>query len=95
METVYDLWFVREYESREDTELRIGVYGSEVEAEVAAQALREKPGFCDFPEGFQVHPVKLGQTNWQDGFVTTFGPPPKDAAGEAFDLPAWFHPPSA
>jgi hypothetical protein len=27
-------------------------------------------------------------TGWQDGFVTNIGPPPKDAAGEAFDLPA-------
>ncbi len=88
MDTVFDLWFTREYDHREDTELHIGIYASEREALAAVEALKEKPGFSDYPDGFDVIPTKLGLTGWQDGFVTSIGPPPKDAAGEAFDLPA-------
>ncbi|MBB3692044.1 hypothetical protein [Sphingomonas sp. BK580] len=89
MVTVFDLWFTREYDHREDTELHIGIYATEPEALAAIEALREKPGFCEYPDGFDVIPTKLGLTGWQDGFVTSIGPPPKDATGEAFDLPAW------
>ncbi len=89
MDTVYDLWFTREYDDREDTELRIGIYASEADAWGTVEQLRNKPGFREYPDGFEVHPVQLGMTGWQEGFVTEFGPPPKDALGEAFDLPAW------
>jgi len=89
MTVVYDLWFTREYEDREDTELHIGIYASRTTAEAAIETLKGKPGFLDYPEGFEPHEVKLGHTGWQYGFVTNIGAPPKDAAGEAFDLPAF------
>jgi|CXWL01.1.fsa_nt_gi homoserine kinase type II len=89
MDTVYDLWFTREYDDREDTELQIGIYASEADALAVVAVLKDKPGFRDYPEGFDIQPTRLGMTGWQAGFVTTIGPPPKDAAGEAFDLPAW------
>jgi homoserine kinase type II len=89
MAVVYDLWFTREYEDREDTELHIGVYATRADAEAAIDALKGKPGFCDYPEGFEAHEVELGHTGWRDGFVTKIGPPPKDADGEALDVPAW------
>ena len=89
MDTVYNLWFIREYEHREDTELHIGVHASEADALAAVETLKIEPGFRDYPEGFDVVPTKLGVTGWQRGFVTEIGPPPKDAEGEAFDLPAW------
>jgi homoserine kinase type II len=89
MDTVYDLWFTREYDHREDTELHIGIYASEADALAVVETLRDKPGFCDHPQGFDIIPAKLGMTSWREGFVTNFGPPPKDAAAEAFDLPAW------
>jgi hypothetical protein len=89
MDTVYDLWFIREYEDREDTELHIGIYASEADASAAVATLRDKAGFCDYPDGFDIIATLLGMTGWQDGFVTRTGPPPKDAQGEEFDLPAW------
>ena len=89
MTVVYDLWFTREYENREDTELHIGIYRSRADAEAAIATLKDKPGFRDHPEGFEVHEVELGRTGWQYGFITTTGPPPKDADGEAFDLPTF------
>ncbi len=89
MDVVYGLSYTREYEDREDTELSIGVYASEQDAARAIDCLRDKPGFRDYPEGFEIHPLRLGRTSWESGFVTVFGPPPKDSQGEAFDLPAW------
>lgn len=89
MTLVYDLWFTREYDDREDTELHIGIYATRADAEAAIEALKGKPGFRDYPEGFEAHEVELGQAGWQYGFATTIGAPPKDAAGEAFDLPAF------
>ena len=89
MTVVFDLWFTREYCDREDTELHIGIYASLADAEAAIVALKDKPGFRDYPAGFEVHEVQLGHTGWQFGFTTTIGRPPKDAAGEAFDLPAF------
>jgi homoserine kinase type II len=89
MSVVYDLWFIREHKDREDTELHIGIYGSRADAEAAIAKLKDKPGFRDYPEGFEAHEVELGHTGWQYGFTTTIGPPPKDAGGQAFDLPAF------
>lgn len=89
MDTVYDLWFIREYDKREDTQLHIGIYASKEAAQEAVRQLRDKPGFSDYPEGFEIVSTKLGLTGWVDGFITNFGPPPKDAKAEAFDLPAW------
>jgi len=93
MDVVYDLWFTREYADREDTELHIGIFSSEQAAQDAIARLRDKPGFRDFPEGFEAHATRLDDPGWTAGFVTKFGPPPKDAAAEAFDLPAWIDDP--
>jgi homoserine kinase type II len=49
---VYDLWYEREYPDREDTELHIGIYATEADAEEAIKRSRDKIGFRDFPEGF-------------------------------------------
>jgi hypothetical protein len=89
MTVVYDLWFTREYDDRKDAELHIGIYATRADAEAAINTLKGKAGFQDYPEGFQAHEIELGHTGWQYGFITTIGPPPKDAAGEAFDLPAF------
>ena len=84
MDTVFDLWFEREYPDREDTELHIGIYATEVDATEAISRLRDQPGFRDYPEGFHIHPTPLGLTGWQEGFVTVYYP---DMEREADDLP--------
>ena len=66
---VHLLWFVREREKREDTELLIGVYETEADAKAAIDRLRDKPGFVNFPQGFQVHSRELGHDSWTEGFV--------------------------
>ena len=89
MKVVYSLDFAREYEHRRDTELHIGIYATREEAEAVIVALRDKPGFSEHPAGFDIHEWRIGLTGWVEGFVTTYGSPPKDAASEAFDVPAW------
>jgi homoserine kinase type II len=56
-------------DSEEDTELLIGVYETEQEANAAVERLRSKRGFVDFPQGFQVVPYDLNQDHWTKGFV--------------------------
>jgi hypothetical protein len=88
--TVYDLWFEREYSDREDTELHIGVYETEDDAKAASEGLRQKPGFCEFPEGFSIYERELGMTSWQYGFITKFvARSAWDCRPIAFDLPAF------
>jgi hypothetical protein len=77
MTVVYDLWYEREYPDREETELHIGIYESEAEAAEAISHLRDRSGFRDFPEGFNIYPVTLGVTGWQEGFVTELVPAKK------------------
>jgi len=69
MGTVFLLWFVREANGEED-ELLIGVYSNRQEAAAAIERLKVKPGFVDYPEGFQVHPHELNRDGWTEGFVS-------------------------
>ena len=68
---VYLLWFVPEGEEDEDTGglILIGVYDSETAAQAALERLRHKPGFVDYPQGFQIHSRELGQDSWTEGFI--------------------------
>ena len=67
---VHLLWFAREMPEREDDiELLIGVYSSDEEARAAIERVKGKPGFVDFPQGFEVCPYSLDRDHWPDGFV--------------------------
>lgn len=66
---VYGLWFVQERAEAEDIELLIGIYETEEDARAAIERVKDKPGFVDFPQGFEIHPYPLGRTNWLEGFV--------------------------
>lgn len=61
-------WFVREALKVEDAEMLIGVYSSEEQAKSAIQRLRDKPGFSDFRQGFQIASYELDRDHWVDGF---------------------------
>ncbi len=65
----YRLFVVQEHEKGQQTELLIGVYDSEASANAAIERLKKKPGFVDFPEGFQIHRRELGLDSWTGGFV--------------------------
>lgn len=73
-QTVYALWFVRERSEADDIELLIGIYETEADAKIASERLKTKPGFVDFPEGFQIHPYPVGRTGCEEGYVQTDSP---------------------
>ena len=56
-------------EGEEDVELLIGVYSSEAEARAAIERVRDKRGFAEFQEGFQIAPYALNRDHWTDGFI--------------------------
>jgi hypothetical protein len=69
IETVHLLWFVKEQsDGEEDIELLIGVYSSETEARAAIERVKDKPGFADSREGFQICPYELNHDHWTEGF---------------------------
>ena len=67
---VHLLWFAKEMpEGADDIELLIGVYSSDEEAKAAIERMKDKPGFADYPYGFEVCPYSLDRDHWTDGFV--------------------------
>jgi hypothetical protein len=70
MSEVHLLWFAREMpEGEEDVELLIGVYSSEAEAKAAIERVKNKRGFADFQEGFQISTYQVNCDHWDEGFV--------------------------
>jgi hypothetical protein len=67
---VHLLWFAKEMpEGEDDVELLIGVYSSEAEAKAAIERVKNKRGFREFQEGFQISPYQLNRDHWDEGFV--------------------------
>ncbi|URW74472.1 hypothetical protein M9980_07705 [Sphingomonas donggukensis] len=70
---MYLLHHVREDdEYREDAKL-IGVYRSRATAEQAITRLAIQPGFCDYPQGFEIGEMPLDRDHWEEGFVRMIG----------------------
>lgn len=63
------LWFAPNGADNDDDSLLIGVYESETAAREAIKRLDKKPGFAEFPQGFQIHTRELGQDHWTEGFI--------------------------
>jgi hypothetical protein len=70
MDSVFLLWYIPEGQADEDG-LLIGVYSTEDGAKTAVGRLKDKPGFVDYPEGFQIHPHELNRDHWTEGFIFT------------------------
>jgi len=65
VKSVHLLWHVHE-----DDEKLIGVYMTKADAEAATERLRQKPGFVDTPNGFEIHEYELNQDHWTEGYVS-------------------------
>jgi uncharacterized protein YegP (UPF0339 family) len=68
----YDLWHLR-YDGREDHDKLLGVYSSREKAEEALASLRDKPGFRDHPDGFEILDGAIDETFWLEGFSSVWG----------------------
>lgn len=69
MDSVFLLWYLRAPDTDDEDELLIGVYSTEEEARAAIGRLKDKPGFVDAPDGFQIHPHKINRDSWTEGFI--------------------------
>jgi hypothetical protein len=68
--TVWLAWHERESDGCREFKL-IGVFSTREAAEAAIDARRAKPGFVDYPDGFEIgaHVVDRDAA-WIDGFIT-------------------------
>jgi hypothetical protein len=73
MNLIYLLWFVHALDTAEEDELFIGAYSTAEEANAAIERLKNKPGFADAPDGFQIHPYEINRDDWTEGFVLKRG----------------------
>ena len=69
MDSVFILWHEREIGGDTDSKF-IGVYRTRDEAEAARCRLKDKPGFREMPQGFEIHEYVLGRDGWSEGFVS-------------------------
>lgn len=66
---LYLLWHTYENEPGAEESKLIGIYSSEERAKDAIERLRTKPGFRDYPEGFEIYEDELDMTDWREGFA--------------------------
>ena len=63
---VHLLWFRRE--GLDEADIFIGAYSSEEQAKAVIERLRNKEGFVDFLQGFEIYPCELDRDSWVQGF---------------------------
>ena len=68
---VFMLYHIRTNESGEQDEKLIGIYTTTEKAEAAIRRLEDRPGFRDYPAGFQIFEHMLDEDGWLEGFTTT------------------------
>ena len=83
MKTVFLLQHAYERTPDSEEEIKvIGVYATSGDAEDAIARLSKQPGFCDFPEHFEIGEFELGIDHWEEGFRTEFYTPIWDVWSE-------------
>ena len=72
----------------------IGVYPTRRGAKDAIARHRSAPGFCNWPDAFEIHECELGEDHWTDGFSTMVGIliPNRGARGSNCGAMAAWHP---
>jgi hypothetical protein len=70
MDKVYLLWHSRPTVDDEEDLKFIGVYATENDAMAAQVRLKDKPGFSNYPEGFQIAEETIGRDHWEEGFIS-------------------------
>ena len=64
---IFVLWHSYIDEDRRDHEMMLGIYSTRAKAEQALELLRGKPGFRDYPEGFEIAEGELDRTSMTEG----------------------------
>ncbi len=68
--TVYMLWHAHPTGAGEINEKLIGVYATEEDAKAARDGAATLAGFCETKEGFEIVPAVVGESSWEEGFIT-------------------------
>jgi len=68
MDSVFILWHCHQVGNASDEKL-IGVYKTRNDAEAAVERLKDKPGFRDTIDGFEIHEYVLGRDGWTEGYI--------------------------
>lgn len=76
------LWHNRTDERGCDHDKMLGIYSTREKAEQGLAMLRDKPGFRDHPDGFEILEGRLDKTSMLEGFVTAWGDEEPELGGE-------------
>ena len=71
MTHVYVVQHTHESQDGKEEDVKfIGVYRTQSDADIAVIRLRALPGFCDYPDGFEVTRYELNKDHWTEGFIS-------------------------
>lgn len=83
MGTYYALWHMRFDDEDRDYDKLLGIYSTQQKAEQGLALLRDKPGFHDHPDGFEINgslpddseisASVMDKTSMTEGFITVWG----------------------
>jgi homoserine kinase type II len=99
----YALWHMRFDDEDRDYDKFLGLYSTQEGAEQGLARLRDKPGFCDHPDKFEIYEGPMDNTSMREGFITVVGDeevpgpadpnalqkPVPDAERGPKDIPIW------
>ena len=70
MQKVYELHHTRDKGTADENDKKIGTYDSYQLAKDAINRIKDKPGFIDFSDDFQIIQDVINREGWLEGFVT-------------------------
>jgi homoserine kinase type II len=70
VEDIYLVWHSHPTGANEQNEKLLGVFLTEEEASACITRAMQRPGFVDYPEGFQIARSKVGKDYWEEGYFT-------------------------
>jgi len=71
--TFYELCHMRVDDEDRDYDKLLGIYSTQEKAEEGLALLRDKPGFRDHPDGFEINEGPMNKTDMTEGFITVWG----------------------
>jgi barstar (barnase inhibitor) len=71
MTSVFILWHTHEFDDGHEDVKLIGLYSTHERAVEALNRVKDQPGFCDCPEGFEIIERTVdGRDDWPEGYTT-------------------------
>ena len=69
----YAPWHLLTDEEGRDHDKLLGIYSTRENAEQGLALLRDRPGFRDCPDGFEINEGTMDRTYMTEGFITAWG----------------------